>query len=359
LRCPECGHENPVLNNFCGICGAAMQRTPGKPAAPAQAPQTPSAPLRQPPQRVVERPSSTTISGPSILGLGSEPPPRNVEYLLHDEDDSHAGRRWFLRIVGILLIGGLGWWAWQSGNLSAFVTWFKGGRSQPAQVADNDARAPESTPAPAPAQPSASGTPTAPPAADSTNKPADTKGAAPAEHPTAASDEAKDEEDDSPSDSGPVTEKPAPMVATAPPAKPKKEDVKPAEAHVKKTSAPKPAVSAKAPPKPDAAATSSADDRQVATAERYLYGKGVATNCDRAMGILRPAAEEGNAKARTQLGALYSTGHCVARDLPNAYRWFALALRVDHDNSTVEQNLQMIWRQMSPAERQLAIKLTQ
>jgi len=149
------------------------------------------------------------------------------------------------------------------------------------------------------------------------------------------------------------------MVATAPPAKPKKEDVKPAEAHVKKTSAPKPAVSVKAPPKPDAAANSSADDRQVAAAERYLYGKGVATNCDRAMGILRPAAEKGNAKARTQLGALYSTGHCVARDLPNAYRWFALALRVDHDNSTVEQNLQMIWRQMSPAERQLAIKLTQ
>jgi TPR repeat protein len=148
------------------------------------------------------------------------------------------------------------------------------------------------------------------------------------------------------------------MVATAPPARPK-EDIKPPEAHVKKTAAPKPVVAAKVPTRPGALTPSAADDRQVAVAERYLYGKGVAANCDRALGILRSAAERGNAKARTQLGALYSTGHCVARDLPTAYRWFALALRVDHDNATVEQNLQMIWRQMSPAERQLAIKLTQ
>jgi hypothetical protein len=358
LRCPECGHENPAVNNFCGICGAAMQRTPGKPAA-APAPTTPAVPLRQPP-RPVEPHAPTTISGPSVLGLGSEPPARNVDYLLHDEEDSHAGRRWGLRILGLIILAGLGWWAWQSGNLSAFVTWFKGGRSQPAQVAEVET--PVSATPPVPASPGAgSATPPPSPAADSSpGHAADMQAAAPAAHPpdnAAAPDHSK-AEPETPAEAGPVTEKPAPMVATAPPAK-TKEDSKPPEAHVKKTSAPKPAVSTQAPTRPGATSTSLADDRQVALAERYLYGKGVAANCDRALGILRPAAEKGNAKARTQLGALYSTGHCVARDLPTAYRWFALALRVDHDNATVEQNLQMIWRQMSPAERQLAIKLTQ
>lgn len=353
MRCPECGHENPVVNNFCGICGAAMQPAAGAPAAgPA-----PAAPLRQQP-RPVERPAPATISGPSVLGLGSEPSPRNVDYLLHDEEDSHAGRRWVLRILALIVLAGLGWWAWQSGNLSAFVTWFKGGRSQPAQVTEAETPAPS----PVPAQSGAGAhTPPPSPTADSSpGKPADTQAAAPADHAldqTAPPGQPKAEED-SPTDSGPVTEKPAPMVATAPPARPK-EDIKPPEAHVKKTAAPKPVVAAKVPTRPGALTPSAADDRQVAVAERYLYGKGVAANCDRALGILRSAAERGNAKARTQLGALYSTGHCVARDLPTAYRWFALALRVDHDNATVEQNLQMIWRQMSPAERQLAIKLTQ
>jgi TPR repeat protein len=97
----------------------------------------------------------------------------------------------------------------------------------------------------------------------------------------------------------------------------------------------------------------------VAQAEKYVYARGVPENCDRALSLLRPAAERGNPKARSQLGALYSTGHCVARDLPTAYRWFALALREDGSNTIVEKNLQMVWQQMSPAERQLAIRMTQ
>ncbi len=37
-------------------------------------------------------------------------------------------------------------------------------------------------------------------------------------------------------------------------------------------------------------------------------------------------ARQSNPKAQTLLGAMYATGHCVGRDLPNAYRWFAKAL---------------------------------
>ena len=56
------------------------------------------------------------------------------------------------------------------------------------------------------------------------------------------------------------------------------------------------------------------------------------------------------------MGTMYATGHCVSRDLPSAYKWFALALRVDPNNSVVERNLSSVWNQMTPPERQLATK---
>jgi len=51
---------------------------------------------------------------------------------------------------------------------------------------------------------------------------------------------------------------------------------------------------------------------------------------------------------------MYATGHCVDRDLPSAYRWYARALHLDRDNIRLQQNLEALWRQMSPEERQAA-----
>ena len=70
-------------------------------------------------------------------------------------------------------------------------------------------------------------------------------------------------------------------------------------------------------------------------------------------------ARQSNPKAQTLLGAMYATGHCVGRDLPTAYRWFALALRKDPENTAVQADLQKLWGEMTQPERQLAIKLTQ
>jgi TPR repeat protein len=77
------------------------------------------------------------------------------------------------------------------------------------------------------------------------------------------------------------------------------------------------------------------------------------------MRLLKPAANQGNPRAMTEMGALYSAGLCTPRDLPTAYRWFALALRKQPDNEDVQADLSKLWGEMTQAERQLAIKMTQ
>jgi TPR repeat protein len=97
----------------------------------------------------------------------------------------------------------------------------------------------------------------------------------------------------------------------------------------------------------------------VSEAQKYLYGRGVPQNCERGMRLLKPAADQANPKAMIEMGALYSAGLCTPHDLPTAYRWFALALRKDPDNQSVQTDLSKLWGEMTQAERQLAIKLSQ
>jgi TPR repeat protein len=70
-------------------------------------------------------------------------------------------------------------------------------------------------------------------------------------------------------------------------------------------------------------------------------------------------ANQGNTKAMVEMGALYSAGLCTPRDLPTAYRWFAIALRKDPSNEAIQKSLQKLWGEMTQPERQLAIKMTQ
>jgi TPR repeat protein len=71
---------------------------------------------------------------------------------------------------------------------------------------------------------------------------------------------------------------------------------------------------------------------------------------------LKSASAKQNAKARSMFGTMYATGHCVARDLPTSYGWFALALHVDPNNQILEKDLTAVWNQMTPPERELATK---
>ena len=101
--------------------------------------------------------------------------------------------------------------------------------------------------------------------------------------------------------------------------------------------------------------TSRADDLE-AQGEKYLYGNGVPENCTRARTNLLAAAEHSNAQAQSVLGTMYATGHCATRDLPTAYRWFGRSLRQDPKNTRLEQDLKVLWNQMTPGERQLAMR---
>jgi TPR repeat protein len=128
-------------------------------------------------------------------------------------------------------------------------------------------------------------------------------------------------------------------------------------------STPKKSHSAKLPPASVSSSKGRVETASLATppdadlelaGERYLYGTGLPQNCSRAESSLRTAATHGNSKAETVLGTMYATGHCVGRDLPAAYRWFARALHQEPQNSRISADLQVLWRQMTPQEKQLA-----
>jgi hypothetical protein len=86
---------------------------------------------------------------------------------------------------------------------------------------------------------------------------------------------------------------------------------------------------------------------------KYLYGDGVVRDCDRAQKDLRAAARS-NPEAESLLGTMYASGHCVGHDLPTAYRWYARALRHEPSNIRIQSDLEVLWNQMTPAEKQIA-----
>ena len=126
------------------------------------------------------------------------------------------------------------------------------------------------------------------------------------------------------------------------------------------TPAPPPKVKKAAPaPKPHAGVSATSPADPVSEAQKYIYGRGVVQDCERGMRLLKPAAAQANPKAMIEMGALYSAGLCTPHDLPTAYRWFAMALRKEPDNQSVQADLQKLWGEMTQPERQLAIKLSQ
>ncbi len=410
VRCARCGYENNPQFRFCGMCGAALrprdpetQSSRGEPDAEAEvisralAKPTPPAEEAMPVEPLIAELTTAQkqqaeqllrtysldsreesypqesfhgertpipVSGPSFLGLSDNDnsEERRVEYLLEDED--HSGRAGkFVIVLFILAIAATGLFYWRKAGYPwpAHAT-NKAASSTPVTGAatpneDNSAMPDEEPPPSAKA-----GTPAKPKTATS---PATTGGQsasasaasnpAPVAHP---SDTQNADQEASPTERPEAQEKPEKE-------KPEKEKPEADEAEaLPPVSKPAPAMSAKVTrpimPKaatPAATVPNPAEDSSFLEGQKYLYGTGgVAANCARASQYLTASANNNNSKAESTLATMYATGHCVRRDLPLAYRWFARALHEDPRNTRLERDVQIMWDQMSPQERNLALK---
>lgn len=387
MRCGRCGNENAEANRFCGMCGAPL-------VAKDQAGPPVSAPE-------VEPRMAPVITGPSFLGLNAPAPEKdsrraglkedhvaglrqqdplrpssNVDYLLEDDEEPRRGwGKLILVVVALALAVGFGYLHWKRGGFD----WLNADKKPTAATA----QAPDA----GSGTDSGAATTTAPvggaipPQVGSGTTPAGGGAASPAPQTTApqASSQAP------PLPSAAAQGAPAqttPVQTTTPPGEPQSaspsnagdsgvaagsrvsesdSDKQPPAAEVtpkavtRRPAAAKPAVTKPTPAKP--AAAKPVDS--VTEAERYIYGRGAEQDCDRGLRLLKPAAEQANVKAMVSMGVLYSTGTCTPRDLPTAYRWFALALHKEPDNQALQDDLQNLWGKMTPPERQLAIKLSQ
>ncbi|HTR64244.1 MAG TPA: hypothetical protein VMH85_00635 [Terriglobales bacterium] len=388
VACSQCGFENDPQHHFCGMCGEPLR-------APYAAPTPPTRPV-------------PGISGPSILGLGGEEPAsRSVDYLL-EEADEPPSRRGFVYLVLLLVLGVVAVGAWR---------WRQSGYPWDARLGGHPANENVTTPASAPASPSAPADSTAPsaievnpanPAANSTQPPAPatpppptatTDATAPAAPATTASAPAADHaQSGSPSDEAkqadakPATPKAAePSTSETSSAGPK--SVAPTSAEPA-SAEPKAAAPAKRAAQTASKADDSADDDEeeadvepvqprsvqprkaakpspnpseratpvdptaawVIDGQKYLYGNGVPQDCRRAKAQMLAAAARSNPEAQSTLGTMYATGHCVDRDVISAYRWFAQALQKDPSNTRIQEDLKVLWNEMTPQERQAAVQ---
>jgi hypothetical protein len=353
VRCPECATENPPDYRFCGMCGTPLAKSEPVSAAAghAAAGRSSHAPSRP-------SPPPTSLSGPSFLGLsgdgsadGGTRSSRDLDYLFEDEQPKRTYWRFALLVVILAVIGGLGWLQYKRSGKAWVAPWSSEVSKTPVEASQPAANAPSPTPASPQAVPPASQ-----PAAQATQTPAETAGPSEKDIPPseASTSPAKSATEKTAESQDQESEVEASKTEKTPTAEPDQTDNSAAETKPAKFATP-PAKAKPAPPKP----VVSEDDALVANAEKYLYGRGVPQNCDRALSSLRAAAQRQNSRARSLLGSMYATGHCVPRDLPSAYRWFALASRDNTDNLWVQRNLEMIWREMTPQERQLATQRAQ
>ncbi len=333
MRCNQCGFDNPEIYNFCGICGQRLIWS--APASPPPSRRIQETTREEAPRVEIpsepSRESETTLGGPSFLGLDSAKD-GGYEYLLDDDAPSYRGVWVTLIVLAVFAVVVVAYWQ----PIRNFVIATAGKYAQ------------------SPAPPAAQTTP--PPPATSENQaasppPSMEDKAAP--HSPEASTSARGEQDASrsqPSDA----------------AKPKAESGNPAREPAVESKAKKAAESSeeeeegvepeKTPAKPPARGYAAAPaprdtDQLVASGERYLYGRGVPRNCNQAIGYFRAAAEQSNPRALSRLGALYSVGECVPQDRVMAYVWFARAREADPGNSSLERNLNILWRDMTADER--------
>ena len=89
----------------------------------------------------------------------------------------------------------------------------------------------------------------------------------------------------------------------------------------------------------------------VRLANMYIKGDGVAKSCEQALVLLKSAAAKENAGARSRLGSLYGTGTCVPRDRVRAFEYMNSALDVNPNATWARDFREQLWNQMTPQER--------
>ena len=393
MLCSHCGHDNPRAYHFCGMCGAAMEKPspappparpdvyPQPPKPDAYPPPQPQRPESPPPSKVPEFSASRSISGPSFLGLDAAPSAEG-SYLLEDEPGAGRGRVALLLLVAV---GAVGWWqVRERGGVSAVIASVRsmigqhsaqpagpqGGEGVPAdrlnrskaalQENATDEKASQSEDlevkdgslVPKPGETAAKAGTSDAASQDSSSASKDAR-AKPQSQPSGET--GKTNADEAVGKKGSADEESSSTGSNSRGAT--------EQASLKESSNKSSAAARKGGDETSVAEdasrrrASAVEDSQVANAEKYLYGKGVRQDCGRALSALRPAADDSNPKARTLLGAMYATGHCVPRNLPSSYHWFAMALREDPNNVWVARNLQNVWNQMSASERQQATQM--
>jgi hypothetical protein len=360
VRCPQCFYENEERYRFCGMCGIALPRIGagsepeikvGRPATAAinsrPEPAIPaSAPVREPALEKDRAP--TPVTGMSFLGLSQDQnpyPDRSLDYLLEEEPQPGRTRTYIALILLLAAVGMLGW-RWRHGGFLS--------RPHPTVATapiTSDSNSPDNSATPAPAP--ANAAPVSPPAQTAhgpqeSDLPAGgasgseaAKPAQPVQNDEATSGANSDGSSTPPTDAS-STEAAKPVPVEKPRAVP--------------------AAIAKALPKATRATAPSSvsavpeQDPIEAQGEKYLYGSGgVPQNCVLAQRSLLESAQRANPKAQSVLGTMYATGHCVGRDLPTAYRWFAKASHQDPNNARITRDLEVLWKQMTAGERQLAV----
>jgi hypothetical protein len=383
--CPNCGENNSSNFRYCGMCGTSLEMR-----RPAGAPRTVSSDPTRPSQfEAAQNDEARTVAqttvrananavrepaasaSPSFLGLnqpfrdgdGSDSNDggsanesfSGLDSFFEPEDSGVSARGVFLLVMLLAALGAGGYWAYShyngvkpAGSDSQATAQTAPADQTPATTPSssstdttgsrpnaNSSGAASSSNAGAPANSVASQPPAAPVETAKSSPP-------PKVEPQA---ESKAESDKTNSNSASNADQNPP--AASKPARPTARAQKIARAEAKPAPRPSPAVVPVSGDKGDA---------QYKRGEAYLYGRGMPENCAEAIKNLKDASAMQNAKARSMFGTMYATGHCVPRDLPTSYSWFAQALRVDPNNQILEKDLTAVWNQMTPPERQIVAR---
>ena len=393
MICPNCREDNAPNFRFCGMCGTSLEprRPLGAPALdplsafPSAAPSaSPSKTAHSPAQvrpvvvedapridalRTADKPVPP-IAGPSMLGL-NQPTPNphsnstdrstphepdlrqpsmdllrdrsfsGLDSFLEPEQPKTGARRILLMLVLLVALGAAGWWTYTN-----YLGATEGRKPESAASTSGDTSAEKASTKPS----NQDGVQTSATGSSQTGAPS-------AEVPERTSENASSGPDITRQalDAGakPAAEAKPAIPAAVTPAKTRSTDRREAQRAPGVASV---VTSSKIPKSPPPAATDTGD-ADFRKGEAYLYGRGASENCAEAVKNLKAASAKSNAKARSAFGTMYATGHCVPRDLPTSYLWFALALRVDPNNQILEKDLNAVWNQMTPPERQMATRM--
>jgi len=336
--CPKCGEDNSDNFRFCGMCGTVLEaRVEARRPAGAPVPNLPNiSDAPEPPRPVPQAASAVNLpqprrNQPDMDSLRQEAF-SGLDSFFEPEQPKTSGRRILLLVALLAALGGSTWWIYTN-----YLSTENGRKPEAAtaSVETPDTKPPEKQ-ATAEPQPAA---------------PAPDAGSSPAAVPPAPVQASPPENASTPEPGKKTAE-----ASAKPEAKPLTPKIALGDRSAAKRASGAPPVKPSKLPEPGAADSGDADFRK---GEAYLYGRGTHENCDEAVKYLKAASAKSNAKARSAFGTMYATGHCVARDLPTSYLWFAMALRVDPNNQILEKDLSAIWNQMTPPERQMATRMKQ